>query len=175
MNGTLVASSTSQQEIMIKTRKANVNEFSHKTELSSQVLSGRQSMQKKLPVSPERPDTQGVCFHPKGCFYPQLKSRPGGTGRHCRVRKTRNWEWSPGLRELSPGSCPGALPKPGLHCYSVHCAEAALSPVCTSSPSSPAPSPLPSHIVPSFLQLHPASPSASPFPVFCPALAPASL
>lgn len=154
---------------MIKTRKTNVNEFSHKTELSSKVLSGRQAMQTKLPLSSESPGDIGMLLFP-----PPAQGETWGyrKGLYGEINKGLG---NPGLSELSLGSCPGALPNPGLHCYIVHCALRLLSPVCTSSPSSPSSPPLPSHIVPSFLQLHPASASASPFPVFCPALTPASL
>lgn len=76
------------------------------------------------------------------CFHPQLKGRPGGyrKGLYGEINQGLG---SPGLSELSLGSCPGALPNPGLHCCIVHCALRLLSPVCTSSPSSPSSPPPP--------------------------------
>lgn len=69
---------------MIETRKANANEFSYETELSSKVLSGRQAMQTNSHCPQSALGTLGVCF------YPQLKRIPRGTGRSYRMRKTRN-------------------------------------------------------------------------------------
>lgn len=126
-----------EKKKMIKTRETNVNEFSHKTELSSKVLSGRQALQTKLPLSPESPGDIGMLLFP-----------PPAQGETWGYRKGLYGEinqglGSPGLSELSLGSCPGALPNPGLHCCIVHCALRLLSPVCTSSPSSPSSPPPP--------------------------------
>lgn len=148
-----------REKKMIKTRKTNVNEFSHKTEPSRKVLSGRQAMKTKLPLSSESPGDIGMLLLP-----PPAQGETWGyrKGLYGEINKGLG---SPGLSELSLGSCPGALPNPGLHCCIVHCALRLLSPVRTSSPSSPSsppPSPLtlfplsssstlPQHLLPPFL------------------------